>query len=242
MADTVSKLIFSCFVLSAPAPAPGPAAVNYCENSFCPAGVKNIGCDPPPITGGSGCTDFKIIDLGQAEQAMIVDYFNGRRNFYASGARSPTFPQAQRMLKLTWDAELAQQANYKSRTCSSVTDDCRNTAKYSNVGQFTNELGLGEDTTEAYLQMLLFTASIINYTKTQAPSDWSNILNDKAVAVGCALSVYTDEGVSWKLFVCNFSDGGIVGSNVYVAGPTASLCTTGTDQFFSNLCSSAEVL
>lgn len=239
MAATVSRLLFSCFVLSGPSP--GPSASSYCETSNCPDGVQNIGCNPPPPSGAMLCSNFQALDLGEGEQAFIVDAFNEDRNEIAAGPGYP-FVEAKRMLKLTWDAELAKQAGHNLRTCTGLKDDCRNTAKYSNVGQVIQQEHLYGGTVTNML--LTFTAQYWaeSYTKG-SNSKFADVYNDKAVAVGCALGTYDDRmGETLTTFVCNFSDSKAVGEDLYVYGSTASGCKTGSDTQYTNLCSSMEVL
>lgn len=69
-------------------------------------------------------------------------------------------------------------------------------------------------------------------------------VQDKAEAVGCAAitSTMTYNGKEYGAFLltCNYSWGNLLGSPVYVAGETASKCTTGTDKKYPGLCSEDE--
>ena len=65
---------------------------------------------------------------------------------------------------------------------------------------------------------------------------FTQVVRDNAVAIGCAVSRYTDG--TWKatLVACNYSYGNMLNTPVYSSGNTASACPNGRDSAFSNLC------
>lgn len=74
---------------------------------------------------------------------------------------------------------------------------------------------------------------------------FTQVVRDEAHAVGCAASKYTmtNQGKQMKaiLMVCNYSRSNpYKGDKVYVAGPTASGCKTGTNPKYPGLCSQNE--
>lgn len=60
-------------------------------------------------------------------------------------------------------------------------------------------------------------------------------------AVGCAAAIYTINSVNNFLLACNYATTNIVGAPVYVRGPTAVGCKTGTNVNYAGLCKVAEV-
>lgn len=66
-------------------------------------------------------------------------------------------------------------------------------------------------------------------------------VQSKAEAIGCAAIMstmtYGEEEYGTFLLTCNYSWGNLLGSPVYVAGETASNCTTGPDDTYPGLCS-----
>uniref|UniRef100_A0AAG5D2B6 Uncharacterized protein n=1 Tax=Anopheles atroparvus TaxID=41427 RepID=A0AAG5D2B6_ANOAO len=66
----MSRLMFACFLLGGLIPEPTPT--DYCATSYCDAGLTNVGCNPPPLTGGPTCDGKEplVIGIGQAE----IDY------------------------------------------------------------------------------------------------------------------------------------------------------------------------
>lgn len=74
---------------------------------------------------------------------------------------------------------------------------------------------------------------------------FTQVVRDKAHAIGCASSKYLKEfeNKEWNatLLVCNYSHNNpLIGDKVYVAGPTASACRTGTNPNYPGLCSELE--
>lgn len=61
---------------------------------------------------------------------------------------------------------------------------------------------------------------------------------DRLICVGCAMSRFSKPPtrVYQNYFVCNYSFNNILGSPVYVAGPTGSQCANGTNPFYAGLC------
>lgn len=71
------------------------------------------------------------------------------------------------------------------------------------------------------------------------------MVRDEAHGIGCAATKYTMEYEEkpWNatLLTCNYSrTNPVIGDKVYVAGPTASACQTGTNPNFAGLCSEME--
>lgn len=60
---------------------------------------------------------------------------------------------------------------------------------------------------------------------------------DKANQVGCAMANFPQNGNQITVFTCNYSFDIIEEQKVYVSGPAASECQTGTNPQFPGLCS-----
>jgi hypothetical protein len=65
---------------------------------------------------------------------------------------------------------------------------------------------------------------------------FTQVVKDKAVAVGCAISRYTKDGWKTTLIACNYSFGNMCGEAVYVSGNPGSSCPNGRNSFYRNLC------
>lgn len=64
------------------------------------------------------------------------------------------------------------------------------------------------------------------------------LMQDRAVAVGCAVARYTSDGWKATLIACNYSFGNLGNNPVYTSGATASACPNGRNSVFKNLCNS----
>ena len=62
------------------------------------------------------------------------------------------------------------------------------------------------------------------------------VAQDRAIAIGCAVSRYTDGKWKTTLVACNYSYGNILNRNVYATGPAASSCPNGKNSIFTSLC------
>lgn len=117
-------------------------AGEYCDPSYC-NGHPNVGCNPPPLTGGPLCSgkNASVVPINATIQALILSEHNRLRNQLAIGNLTG-FASAVRMPTLAWDATLAAQAGHNARSCDFKHDSCRNTAKYAYAGQNLATLSL----------------------------------------------------------------------------------------------------
>lgn len=70
---------------------------------------------------------------------------------------------------------------------------------------------------------------------------FTQMVKDKSIAIGCAMSKQPKLKIFTEIFfICNYSVINIVGDPVYIAGPTASQCKTGTNPKYPGLCSTNE--
>ena len=66
---------------------------------------------------------------------------------------------------------------------------------------------------------------------------FTQIVTDRAIAVGCAIATYTDKQWKTSLMACNYAFTNTVGTRVYVSGKAASKCTSGVNPSYPALCS-----
>lgn len=152
----------------------------------------------------------------------------------------------------TWNDELAQLAELNVKQCQMSHDACHNTPEYLWSGQ---NLGL-QATTGDFEPLRNVTDGVVNgwYSEVRnaVQSDiekccnsatgetighFTMVVTDRAIQVGCGVSTYTDGKWNSTLMACNYAFTNLVGSPVYVSGPTASGCTTGVNIDFPALCS-----
>ncbi|KFB44576.1 hypothetical protein ZHAS_00012458 [Anopheles sinensis] len=108
----------------------------YCSVNLCPFGGPNVGCNPPPASGGYYCygKSATSVKMTKSLKSHLLHLHNYYRSKVASG-RQPPFSQAARMYTMVWDDELEAQAGHNARSCLFAHDQCRNTPEFRHSGQ-----------------------------------------------------------------------------------------------------------
>uniref|UniRef100_A0A2M4CLM8 Venom allergen-1 n=1 Tax=Anopheles darlingi TaxID=43151 RepID=A0A2M4CLM8_ANODA len=234
-------------------------SIDYCTANLCPAGVQNIGCNPPALSGGPNCFGRSpaVVPITASRQSLILDLHNSRRSQIANGGLSPFFP-ARRMATLQWDAELASQAGHNARSCTFAHDRCRNTVDFRWAGQnlalmqYSGPARTVESIIDGFIASWwneyrdTSTAHIDSYPSNhQGPAigHFTQMASDRAWKIGCAMQNWFQDGF-WNTYylVCNYSFTNIINQPVYARGTTGSGCTTGRNPLYSGLCSVNEVI
>uniref|UniRef100_A0A182NJ69 Venom allergen-1 n=1 Tax=Anopheles dirus TaxID=7168 RepID=A0A182NJ69_9DIPT len=229
-------------------------SIDYCTANLCNSGVPNVGCNPPPLSGGASCAGRSpaVVPITSNLQAFILDLHNSRRSLIAQGRLNPFFP-ARRMPTLVWDAELASQAGHNARSCVFQHDRCRNTVDFRWAGQnlaikqFYGQTFTVESLIDEFARMWwdehydTTTWHIDSYPSNHvgpAIGHFTQMASDRTWAIGCAMQNWLQDGI-WitYYFVCNYSFTNIINQPVYVRGTTASGCTTGQSPHYPGLCS-----
>ncbi|XP_050093931.1 antigen 5 like allergen Cul n 1-like [Anopheles aquasalis] len=228
-------------------------AQQYCNPSYCTGNRVNVGCNPPPLTGGPNCATKSpsVVDLNATYQNIILSQHNGLRSQLAIGNLTG-FAPANRMPTLSWDNELAAQAGNNARSCNFAHDACRNTAVYAWAGQniaITSFYGMTKtvetlitDMTKRWWDEYKITLQSFvdayprNYTGP-AIGHFTQMASDRSSKIGCAMQ-YWLAGI-WNNYylVCNYGVTNVLDRAVYKKGATASLCTTGVNPNIPGLCS-----
>lgn len=130
-------------------------------------------------------------------------------------------------------------------------DECRSSTKYPRAGQnlfWTATTGSYKDVNFALTGAI---KSWFDEYKDASQSDIDNccgggrlskighflqVVQDRAVAIGCAVSRYTNGKWKTTLVACNYSYGNILNKHVYTTGRTASACPNGKNSVFTSLC------
>uniref|UniRef100_A0A1Y9HAA7 Venom allergen-1 n=1 Tax=Anopheles farauti TaxID=69004 RepID=A0A1Y9HAA7_9DIPT len=234
------------------------AQVDYCANSYCNNRYPNIGCNPPPASGGESCTNLSpaVITFTAAQQELILNEHNTRRSQLASG-NLDSFAPAMRMPTLTWDTELAKQAGNNARSCVFKHDKCRNTPVFAWSGQNLSKskfYGMTK-TVEKLLQegisgwwneyKLTTQDQLDSYPENYvgpAIGHFTQMASDQSNRIGCAMQYWKNGLWDTYYLVCNYAVTNVVGTPVYKSGPVASACSTGPNPVaaLNGLCSPAE--
>lgn len=130
-------------------------------------------------------------------------------------------------------------------------DKCRKTEKYPKAGQnlyYTATTGNFKDIKAILINTVndwfdeykLTSQASINKccggNNLSKIGHFLQVAQDQAVAVGCAVSKYTNGKWKTTLVACNYSYGNILNTNVYKTGSPASACPNGKNSVYSSLC------
>ena len=154
-----------------------------------------------------------------------------------------------------WDSELADLAALNVKQCKMMHDKCRATSEFPIAGQnlaYRATSGAFEPTNNVITKFVQFWYDEV---KDAAQSDidkcctaasgktighFTQVVTDRAIAVGCAIATYTDKQWKTSLMACTYAITNTVGTRVYVSGKAASECSSGTNPDFPALCSTEE--
>lgn len=197
-----------------------------------------------------------MLFTGAQIQAILNTHNQWRSNTAGGNVRGYQgvyLPQAVRMAKMQWNSQLAQHAELNTKQCAMKHDKCRSTNQFHYAGQ---NLYLVSSTgtlnvTSTVVNAVHGWASESNYTRVsdittfttltggdgKAIGHFTVLAHELSTHVGCGLSLYTTtDGWNAALFACNYAYTNMLGRRIYLAGPTASQCTSGRDGIYSNLC------
>ncbi|KAI8120337.1 Venom allergen 3 [Lucilia cuprina] len=223
---------------------------NYCRANLCKKG-KHVACNNNGKFAGSCAKNAKIVRITPQLQRKIVKKHNSLRNRVASG-KVNGFKGAVRMATIRWSPELSKLAEYNVKQCKMSHDKCRNTDKFSLAGQNVAKSSwsgqkkavgtvLIEQIQSWYAEHKKCSMSEIRNLQNIAKSGhFTAMVQEKNMAVGCAILRQTSNGQTMQLMACNYAYTNILGSAVYRDGSTASKCTTGRNPNFKSLCSFKE--
>ncbi|XP_068146739.1 uncharacterized protein [Drosophila tropicalis] len=223
---------------------------------LCPKG-KHVACENNIKSYGKNCTiDAELLEPPQKLRDGIVLRMNELRNQLAGGGFSG-FTPADRMATIQWDFELAHLAKFNVLKCVLKRDICSNTLKFGHVGQTVSYRGYRKKIPRLDKIVL---KQINTWFKEREKSSMNDIFKYKGpfhgkfkqnffqIAVGkndrigCALLQQTQHGWLQTFLTCNYGYSPVIGKEVYRSGGVAaSMCQTGKNPSFPNLCSIDEV-
>lgn len=151
----------------------------------------------------------------------------------------------------TWDPELAELAALNVKQCKIQHDSCRNTNQFKLAGQnLASRPTTGDDEPlNDYIKKTI--TNWYNEYKDARQSDidkccnsasgktighFTQLVTDRAIKVGCAISRFTEGKWKTTLFACNYAFTNLFGAKVYTSGVSASGCTLGPNPNYPALC------
>lgn len=233
------------------------SSTDYCDPQVCTIPPNptfpNIGCKATNKLGSNCPPDAKYIKFTDEHKKIILDEHNKLRNKIAGGGQNG-FNSASRMSTLRWNDEFEFLASVNVRRCIYGHDKCRNIDGIQFAGQnLYTFAGTGSlpDPKQIVKDGVQFWYSEVE-NATQANIDkccdsqytighFTQVVSDLADQVGCGLVQFKDAN-KWNkiIFACDYSRTNLVTQNIYMSGPTASDCKSGTNPSYPNLCSESE--
>ncbi|XP_077520158.1 CRISP/Allergen/PR-1-like [Amblyomma americanum] len=216
-----------------------------------PGGITHTACKPP----NPRCKiDAAISGLSAAIKAQALQTHNDYRSRIAQG-RLAGYPTAKNMYKMEWDDELAEVAQAFTDQCDFSKHDHRDariTSRFTSVGQnFGWAVDSSKQTvTEAkswigdwFIEYRSFNRNAISSFQAGGGgvvTHFTQMSWAETRYVGCGFTNYELNGRLMRLFACNYApSGNLIGSPVYLPGPTCNACPSGsTCESNSGLCSS----
>jgi len=186
------------------------------------------------------CLNTKVYTRGLSERdkKQILDYHNKLRSALARGRTRQ--PGASDMLQLSWDEELAWEAQAHADTCRWGHDcsSCRRLQRWragqnlyqSYSTQFSNTNWKKALDAWFWDEINLFpVSSVYRYRHTSETGHFSQMAWAKTSRVGCGLTEYRTNNWVAKYYVCNYGEGGnVITLPVYSTGPACSRCPANT--------------
>ena len=159
------------------------------------------------------------------------------------------------MSQQTWNAELAKLAALNVKQCQEKHDSCHNTPLFKSAGQnlawtaTTGDFPSAEQVIKSGIKSWFDEKSNGDQSTIDSCCDSANgqevlhftqMVQDKAIQVGCAISQYTKGEWKSSLMACNYAYPNLTPTPVYALGAPASGCNSGANSRYSGLCSTSE--
>ena len=134
------------------------------------------------------------------------------------------------------------------KQCQEKHDECHNTPKIKRSGQnlawsaTTGNFPSAEEAIKSGIKSWFDEKSNGDQSTIDSCCDSANgqevlhftqMVQDKAIQVGCAISQYTKGEWKSSLMACNYAVTNLYGTPVYVSGDSASGCKSGTNSKYS---------
>ncbi|XP_070497945.1 antigen 5 like allergen Cul n 1-like [Chironomus tepperi] len=239
------SILFTCLVLYS-------FSVISSVSGYCSLCAGHIACNTTGDLSIFCPPDARVIPLGAQEINVLLDVHNGYRNTVASGLTPGlSSAPASRMMALSWDFELAWLAELNVMECRMDHDQCRSTVTFPLAGQniymhgTTGEFGPIENQLRGAVDLWYreYTSTTVadirnccGGERISAIGHFLQMVQDRAIRIGCAAARFTTVQWATTLVTCNYSFGNVLNQAVYQIGNPGSACRT-RDSTFPNLCS-----
>ncbi|KAH8338857.1 hypothetical protein KR074_007639 [Drosophila pseudoananassae] len=228
-------------------------AENYCLRGLCPRGTRHIGCKNNGAFGSSCPTNATVMPWTQRDKDAAVQAHNALRNKWASG-QGKIQRRACKMGTMDWDQELARLAELNAKSCQLEHDSCHNTQEFVQSGQnlfMVGYFGSGDPVTAQDIinegfnewsdeQVAVTEEDLEKFPEPvegQEIGHFTVLVNEKNVAVGCAIVSFYLDDIEYFLLACNYAVTNVLGRRVYTSCPQAGIqCPNGLDAKFTSLC------
>ncbi|XP_037033568.1 antigen 5 like allergen Cul n 1-like [Bradysia coprophila] len=252
MKNLCGILLGICFTIA------GTNAVDYCSVTICPS-KNHVACNNTGTFSSTCPPVHNIVAMTNELKALLLQKHNNARMDIANG-KIAGFSQADRMIEMSWDDELASFAEMNVKTCKMEHDKCMNTAVFKYAGQ---NLGLRywtdptsqNITTDVSVIFSLWFNEYVNCNMTQIAKlsstksadgktfgHFTQVVMANSAKLGCAVSSYGDTGYRSGLLACNYAQTNMITWPVYTTGEPCSGCKSGCSATYPGLCNASEVV
>ncbi|XP_052129955.1 venom allergen 3-like isoform X3 [Frankliniella occidentalis] len=231
------------------------------DSDYCKLCKQNPRCLYKENTPGKACKNYKGPNLSASDEQLIVRLHNEYRNKVALGKETRgknghAQPSASNMRKLSWDNELATNAQRVADQCVFEHSTCTNTIDGTPAGEnlLTGGFAVGQTgpdwnaTVYAWYEEVDLRDGRLNTKPFVADSTFEDVGHytqmcwGETYGIGCGYSMYTagsGSKIDTHLVVCHYKAlGNNEGQAMYKAGKPATQCASGTkrDSAFLGLC------
>lgn len=217
------------------------------QKDYC-RGEEHIACEPNSFVDGKDVTNIRVVEMTDDLKNKILQRHNMYRTKIAKGEEA-NMPKSSNMRKMTWNAELADAANFQNKHCNFAHDKCRAIPACPYSGQnlaMSMSSAPFSDTTATTLKLIdsWYTEEMkivrdekrycIGEFKADCLSagHFTVMVNAENAFAGCVVRTYNQlkDGTLWNILsiTCNYCGTNMLGSPVYKEGAPCTMCPSGT--------------
>ncbi|XP_073845834.1 venom allergen-1-like [Musca autumnalis] len=215
---------------------------------------RHIACHNNLTLSAQCSAGTKVLQFTTEQQDYLLHLHNVVRNKVAGNQTK--CESASRMATMQWDPELAEYAVLNAMRCDKQHDFCHTTKEFKYPGQ---NIGWYRWSQSKYPNLESVLDKLVNdwYREEEnveqkdldefhgdggdkVISHFATIVNEQNSHVGCGAVVAENEGKTSIILTCNYARNNVLKRPVYKKGPSGSLCATGLNAVYKNLCSVKE--
>ncbi|KAH8281280.1 hypothetical protein KR018_007628, partial [Drosophila ironensis] len=197
-------------------------------------------------------SNARMVILSEKDRNLVLTRHNELRQLWANGFGKIRGRSACKMATMEWDENLAKLAELNVKRCELDHDVCHNTPAFRHSGQNMGLLGYSGSKVATKTSNVIteifndwaeedFKVTALNLDRFPMHGDkighFTTLINEKNVAVGCAIVNYAMQNMDFYLMTCNYAKANTIGRRVYkFCSLPGSKCPNGLNPTFSPLC------